>query len=216
MPGFWGSGACQEVWGSSSWNPKEGPLAGEGGCCQGGIWSLLRGALHGEVDLLPNKKIFVFRGRILYWVCVGERDSTDHRCWEDPSRKPFLMNHKLYYFLDLKELVISLSKFNHSWFIPVRSTIQQVLTAHWSPQELDTCFNAFEAMVFHFFLFTVAVFLMHWSLPVPIQHKQVSRAACRSQGFIPCLLEIHSPRQLKSHQKLQGNIMWHTLPVKNT
>lgn len=36
MPGF---GACQEVWGCVSWNPKEDPLAGEGGCCLGGMWS---------------------------------------------------------------------------------------------------------------------------------------------------------------------------------
>lgn len=60
-----------------------------------GCEALLRGALHGEADLLPDKNTFIFKERIwtVYWVCVGERDSTDCRCWEEPRGKPFLMSH---------------------------------------------------------------------------------------------------------------------------
>lgn len=99
-----------------------------------GCEALLRGVLCGEADLLPDKNIYI-QGKDserLHWVCVGERDSTDCRCSEEPHGKPFLMSHKMYFF-NLKELVISLSKFNLRVFTAVRSPIQQVLTALWSP-----------------------------------------------------------------------------------
>lgn len=95
-----------------------------------------------------------------------------------------------------------LSKLNLSIFTPVRSPVQQVLTACCSPEELNTCFNAFKATHFNFF---PPSFCVPHTLVCACTRAAPSWAALRSQHSVPCSLCQPKPHH-KPHQKLQGNI----------